>query len=188
MAFSLGGFLGGLVQTVLPSILGIPSPTQQPVATSPGTQMITTTPGIIAPVIVGVPNTQGAVGMAGGNGGNFLSKAPLNPTSISVLRLIAAGAGDSQVRTVARQAGVSKTDLFNALTAVEIMGDTGLSRLERIAISDQIERIFRPRPRPVISRGLKRTMKQMEFMMKFAKKFAGSRGHAHFTTRTTGHK
>lgn len=185
MAFSLGGFLGGLIQPILQPIL-------EPILTPILSPIVAPQGGVVAGIVntgaQGSVGAQGTIGMAGGNGGNFLSKVPLKPTAVSVLRLIAAGAGDSQVRTVARQAGVSKTDLFNALTAVEIMGDTGLSRLERIAISDQIERIFRPKHRPVISKGLKRTMKQMEFMMKFAKKFGGSRGHAHFTTRTTGHK
>jgi len=167
MAFSLGGFLGSIATEALGQLTNgddTPTPSTTPV------------------VVAGIPNQ-------GGNGGSFLSALPAKATAVSVLRLIAAGAGDSQVRVAARKAQVSKTDLFDALTAIEVMGKSMLSRLERIAISDQIDRIFRKRPRPIISKGLKRTMKQMEFMMKFAKKFGGSPSrHAHFTTKTTGHK
>ena len=167
MAFGLGGFLGDITTQAL----GLLTNGADDASTAPATA-----------VVAGIPNN-------GGNGGGFLSQLPAKPTAVSVLRLIAAGAGDSQVRVAARKAQVSKTDLFDALTAIEVMGKTDLSRLERIAISDQIDRIFRPRRRPVISKGLKRTMKQMEFMMKFAKKFGGSANrHAHFTTTTKGHK
>jgi len=163
MAFDIGGFLGGIATTAIQGLTN----------SDDGQQA----------VVAGVPNS------GGNGGGGFMATLPAKATAVSVLRLIAAGAGDSQVRTAARKAQVSKTDLFDALTAIETMGKSNLSRLERIAISDQIDRIFRPRRRPIISKGLKRTMKQMEFMMKFAKKFGGSSGrHAHFTTKTVGHK
>jgi len=192
VGFNLGSFLGGVVADVLEPIVEIAAPILIPVlGGAPNTPI-----GLVRPVVAGVSNIgatgslggQGAAGAAGGNGGSFMSTLPAKPNAVSILRIIAAGAGDSQVRTAARKAQISKTDLFDALTAIEVMGASELSRLERIAISDQIDRIFRPRKRPIISKGLKRTMKQMEFMMKFAKKFGGTRGHAHFTTRTTGHK
>ena len=108
MAFGLGGFLGDITTQAL----GLLTNGADDASTAPATA-----------VVAGIPNN-------GGNGGGFLSQLPAKPTAVSVLRLIAAGAGDSQVRVAARKAQVSKTDLFDALTAIEVMGKTDLSRLE----------------------------------------------------------
>jgi len=176
MAFDLGGFLGGVAVQGL-SALGLGGN---------GDETPTSTPSGVTQQVV-------TAGLPSGGRTDFTDlvqasqNRELKPGAIPILRLLGLGASDGQVRQAARQARVSKTDLFNALTTIEALGGTGLSRLERIAISDQIEKIFRPRPRPVISKTMKRTAKQMEFFMKLGRKFA-PKGHAHFTTTTKGHK
>jgi len=184
MAFDLGGFLGGVATDLVGSIFGGSSETP------------TSTPSTTTAVVAGAPGVTGAsgmMGMAGGGGAGGVSPisqatlATLKPGAIEVLRLLGSGASDSQVRQAARDADVSKKSLFQALTTINFLGRGVLTRLERIAMSDQIERIFRPKRRPVISKQMKRTAKQMEFFMKLGRRFA-PKGHAHFTTTTKGHK
>jgi len=143
----------------------------------------TATPSTTPAVVAGVANANGAQTPISAQ-----MAATLKPGAIQVLRMIGEGSGDAQVRQAGRDLQVGKKDLFQALTTINFLGRGVLTRMERIAISDQIEKIFRPRRRGAISKSMKRTAKQMEFFMKLARKFGGSRGHAHFTTKTTGHK
>jgi len=171
MAFSVGAFLQGVVTEGVEQLFG---------GNGNGG---TATPSETGAVVAGVPN-------AGGNGGSITPQmfATLKPEAITVLRMIGEGSGDAEVRQAARDLKVGKKDLFKALTTINILGRGALTRMERIAISDQIEKIFRTRRRGPISKSMKRAATQMTFWLKFARKFGGGRGHAHFTTTTKGHK
>jgi len=173
MAFSLSAFVEPLVGAGL-ELLGVG-----------GQETPTSTPSTTPAVVAGVPN-------AGGGGQSPISAqmlSTLKPGAVQVLRMIGEGSGDAQVRQAGRDLKVGKKDLFQALTTINFLGRGVLTRMERIAISDQIEKIFRTRRRGPISRSMKRAAAQMTFWMKFARKFGGSSSrHAHFTTTTKGHK
>jgi len=155
MAFDLGGFLGGLATTALGNILDDD--------TAPTAGTATTAVALTAP---------------GGGDPRALTGGALH-----VLSIMADGASDSMVRSAARDGGISKKQLFQALMAVDILsGKTALSSLEKIAISDQIERIFRRKRRPAISRADRNIVKRVKF---FSRAFGGSSRHAHTTTRRT---
>jgi len=162
MAFDLGGFLGTVVTTALPAILGTGDDTAP-------------TAGTAGPV--------SAVALTAPGGGD---PRALTASAMQVLSIMADGASDAMVRSAARDAGVSKKQLFLALMAVDILsGKTALSSLEKIAISDQIERIFRRKRRPAISRADRNIVKKVKF---YNKAFGGGRSHAHTISRSTTRK
>jgi len=175
MAFGLEGFLTTVASTAISSLLGGDDP--------PAAAAATATPAAGPAVVAGIPNAQMAMAPV-----SQTTLTGLKPGAIQVLRMIGEGSSDSMVRTAARELRVGKKDLFQALIAINFLGRGALTRSDRMFISNEIEKIFRRRRTPVISRSVKRDVKRMEFWMKTVRKFAGSRGHAHFTTTTRGHK
>jgi len=175
MAFDVGAFLTSVVSEGVGQLFG---------GNGNGG---TATPSETGVVVAGVPNA-GAAGMPGQTAISPQMLATLKPGAIQVLRMIGEGSGDAEVRQAGRDLKVGKKDLFQALTTINFLGRGVLTRMERIAISDQIEKIFRARRRGPISKSMRRAAVQMTFWMKFARKFGGGRGHAHFTTTTKGHK
>jgi len=175
MAFDVGAFLGSVATEAIGGLFG---------GNGNGG---TATPSETGVVVAGVPNA-GAVGMAGQEPISAQMLATLKPGAVQVLRMIGEGSGDAQVRQAGRDLKVGKKDLFQALTTINFLGRGVLTRMERIAISDQIEKIFRTRRRGPISRSMKRAAAQMSFWLKFSRKFGGGNRHAHFTTTTKGHK
>jgi len=174
MAFSVGAFLTDIAGAGLEQLFG---------GNGNGNGGMIT-PSETPAVVAGVPNA----GVSAQSPISAQMLATLKPGAVQVLRMIGEGSGDAQVRQAGRDLKVGKKDLFQALTTINFLGRGVLTRMERIAISDQIEKIFRARRRGAISKTMKRTVKQMEFFMKVARKFGGSNRHAHFTTTTKGHK
>jgi len=172
MAFDVTAFIAPFVTEGL-GLLGIG-----------GDEASTPTPSTTPAVVAGIPNA----GMAGQTPISAQMLATLKPGAVQVLRMIGEGSGDAQVRQAGRDLKVGKKDLFQALTTINFLGRGVLTRMERIAISDQIEKIFRTRRRGPISRSMKRAAAQMSFWLKFSRKFGGGNRHAHFTTTTKGHK
>jgi len=140
MALNLGGILGAIATEVLPAIFaGDDGDVKRPAVTR--ARMAVTAPG----------------------GGQ------ITPGAVGILDLIMDGASDSMVRVAARRARVGKTELFETLQAIDVIGGPGsraFTPLEKVAVSDQIEKIFRPRPRRAISKGLRRMVKQIQFIKK----------------------
>jgi len=146
---SLLGILGGIGQAFLGELTGAPEAPPSPGLV--GTQDL----GML------VPGGNGQVTAPGGG--------QITPAAIPVINLLMDGASDAMVRTAASRARVSKAMLFDTLQGLDIVGGAGtraFTPLEKIAISDQIERIFKPRRRGPISKGLRRTIKQIKFLRK----------------------
>jgi len=135
----LGGVLGGLqIAGVLPA----------PVQTG------------VSPMIQAAGNGQ-AVGLTPPGGGSR------TPGAAVIIDMILDGAGDAAVRAAARMARVGKRDMLETLVAIDIMGGgAAFTPTQKMFVSNEIEKIFKPRRRPIIPKSLRRTMKQIKFLKK----------------------
>jgi len=101
------------------------------------------------------------VGMTPVGGGVITPGAP------TIIGLILDGSGDAAVRTAARMARVGKKQLLETLVAMDIAsGNRAFTGTEKIFVSNEIEKIFKPRRRSTISRSLRRTVAQLNWMKK----------------------
>jgi len=135
----LGGVLGGLqIAGVLPA----------PVQTG------------VSPMIQTAGNGPG-VGLTPAGGGTIAIGAP------AVIEMILDGAGDAAVRQAARMARVGKKGMLETLVAMDIFtGGQTFTPTQKMFVSNEIEKIFKPRRRPIIPKSLRRTMKQIKFLKK----------------------
>jgi len=129
--------------------------------------------------ILGGIATEVISGVLGGNGDDVkrptvtrIAAVPggglVTADALGVLNLIMDGASDAMVRSAASRARVSKRMLFDTLQGLDLIavGGRAFTPMEKIAISDQIERIFKPRRRPAISKQFRRLIKQVQFLRK----------------------
>lgn len=123
-------------------------------------QAITAPAGVRPGPQVGVsPN--GRVGVTPVGGGRIAVGAP------AIIDMILDGAGDAAVRAAARMARVGKRDMLETLVALDVMsGGVAFTPTQKMFVSNEIEKIFKPRPRRAISKGLRRTVKQIRFLKK----------------------
>jgi len=139
MALDLGGILMGIGQQVF------------------GTPAVQT-----APVQTGVSTVGGQGTMAvGGPGGTIDSRA------IPIISMILDGMNDSAVRSAARNAGVGKKALISTLMGLDMASQgQAFTGTQKMFLSNEIEKIFKPRPRSTIPKSLRRTVKQINWMKK----------------------
>jgi len=92
---------------------------------------------------------------------------PVSPGAPGVIALILGGSGDAAVRAAARSARVGKKQLLETLVAMDMSTRGGaFAPNERMFISNEIEKIFKQRPRRTIPKSLSRTVKQINWIKK----------------------
>lgn len=138
MALDLGGIFGAVTAILSPAI---------------------TTPA--APMVGVSPNGQRRVGLTPAGGG------VITPGATGVIDLILDGAGDATVRAAARMARVGKRALLETLVAMDVMsGGRAFEGTQKQFLSNEIEKIFKPRRRSAIPKNLRRMVKQFNFLRK----------------------
>ncbi len=137
MALDLGGIFGAVTSILSPAL------------TRP------------APMVGVSPNGQQRVGLTPVGGGGVVVGAG------GVIEMILDGAGDATVRAAARMARVGKRDLLDTLVAIDITtGGAALTGSQKMFLSNEIEKIFKPRRRSAIPKNLRRMVKQFIFLRK----------------------
>jgi len=92
---------------------------------------------------------------------------PVTPGAPAIIALILSGAGDAAVRVAARTARVGKKALMETLVAMEMLsGGRAFSVSDKMFISNEIEKIFKPRRRSTIPKSLRRSIKQIKWIRK----------------------
>jgi len=87
--------------------------------------------------------------------------------AMGILALILDGMNDSAVRAAARTARVGKKDLIDTLVRIDqVTNGTALTGVQKMFLSNEIEKIFKPRRRSVVPKSLKRSIKQIEWIKK----------------------
>jgi len=92
---------------------------------------------------------------------------PVTPGAPGLIALILSGAGDAAVRVAARTARVGKKQLLETLVAMTMLSDDrAFSTSDKMFISNEIEKIFKPRRRRTIPASLKRSVAQINWIKK----------------------
>jgi len=93
--------------------------------------------------------------------------APISPGGPAIIGMILGGSGDAAVRVAARSARIGKKQLLETLVAMDTMtGGRAFAPNERMFISNEIEKIFKPRRRSAIPKTLKRSVMQIKWLQK----------------------
>ena len=124
--------------------------------------------------LVGAPAAVAPAIMTGvsGNGGQQLSAGqgmggPINSAAIPIISMILDGMNDSAIRTAARTARVGKKAMIETLTGLDVMsGGAAFTGVQKMFLSNEIEKIFKPRRRSAIPKSLRRTVKMIGFLRK----------------------
>jgi len=91
----------------------------------------------------------------------------LTPGAPAIIALILSGSGDATVRTAARTARVGKKQLLESLVAMdEMSAGRAFSPSDKMFVSNEIEKIFKPRRRSAIPKTLKRSVMQIKWLQK----------------------
>jgi len=117
-----------------------------------------------SPVQTGVsPGGQGAAmapGQAVGGG-------PIDQRAIPIISMILDGMNDSAVRSAARSVGVGKKKMIDTLTGIDFATEgQAFTGVQKMFLSNEIEKIWKPRRRSTIPKSLKRTVAQLNWMKK----------------------
>jgi len=100
-------------------------------------------------------------------GGTPIGGGVITPGAPTVIGLILDGSGDAAVRTASRMARVGKRQLLQTLVAMDVgSGGRAFTSTEKMFVSNEIEKIFKPKPRSTIPKSLKRTVAQINWMRK----------------------
>lgn len=145
MALDLGGILGAAASIFGPA--GLPS--VPPAAITPA-------------IMTGVsPQAGGMIASGQGMGG------PIDPNAIPIISMILDGMNDSAIRVAARTARVGKKKLIETLTGLDFATEgQAFTGVQKMFLSNEIEKIFKPRRRSIIPKSLRRSVKMLTFLRK----------------------
>ncbi len=120
------------------------------------------TPALTPTVMTGVSPNGGGVVVAGQGAGG-----PIDPAAIPIISMILDGMNDSAIRSAARQARVGKTKMIQTLTGLDFASEgQAFTGVQKMFLSNEVEKIFRTKRRPIIPKSLRRNIKQIQFMKK----------------------
>lgn len=139
MALDLGGIFGAVSAILSPAAIAPP----------------------LTPMVGVSPNGQQRIGVTPVGGGAIAVGAP------QIIDMILDGAGDAAVRAAARMARIGKRDMLETLVALDLMaGGAAFTPTQKMFVSNEIEKIFKPRRRSAIPKNLRRMVKQFIFLRK----------------------
>ena len=114
-----------------------------------------------SPVQTGV--AQGGQGMATGQG----MGGPIDQRAIPIISMILDGMNDSAVRVAARSVGVTKKKMIDTLTGIDFATEgQAFTGVQKMFLSNEIEKIWKPRRRSTIPKSLKRSIAQIKWIKK----------------------
>jgi len=115
-----------------------------------------------APVQLGVTQGGGqqmATGQAMGG--------PIDQRAIPIISMILDGMNDSAVRQAARSVGVGKKKMIETLTGIDFATEgQAFTGVQKMFLSNEIEKIWKPRRRSTIPKSLKRSIAQIKWIKK----------------------
>jgi len=143
MGLNFGGFLGAAT-----ALFGTPQPAIAPP---------------ITPTIMTGVSANGGQQLATGQG----MGGPVTGAAIPIISMILDGMNDSAIRSAARTARVGKKIMIETLTGLDVMsGGAAFTGVQKMFLSNEIEKIFKPRRRSIIPKSLRRSVKQIRFLKK----------------------